>query len=307
MDQPVASKTALITSLARAIHTRTAAKPILNDPWGDVLVPDSAREAVRKAWLLADSVDLESFLKTRPAHSVLITRPRYTEDALHAALGSGIRQYVLIDAGFDSYALRTPAEAQRLSIFEVDHPATQSLKQARIRECGVQVREGIHFLPADLRTESLDQVLTRSAFRSSDKSFFSWLGVTFYLTRDANLATLRAIARCAKPGSDVVFDYIKQSFFDEKARGIKSDTADSSEAVASIGEPVLSGFDPTTLSNVLESVGFELVENPSEQDLIDRYDPEGANGFKPSGQFGVARARVGTVRHDADHKMKSQS
>ena len=44
-------------------------------------------------------------------------------------------------------------------------------------------------------------------------SFFSWLGVTYYLTRDAVFATWRAIAEVAPAGSAVIFDYLDTDAF----------------------------------------------------------------------------------------------
>jgi O-methyltransferase involved in polyketide biosynthesis len=89
-----------------------------------------ARESARIA-----SVDIvDEALRRSPGYANVITRTRYAEDALKTAVESGVRQYVLIGAGFDSFILRRPAFAADLEIFEIDHPATQSLKRKRIAE-----------------------------------------------------------------------------------------------------------------------------------------------------------------------------
>ena len=298
MEPSTASRTALATSLMRAIHARIDPKPIFIDPWGDRLVPDEARERIRQRALAAGvsggkaGATVDRYLRASAAYATVITRSRYAEDALHAALVTGVRQYVLIGAGFDSYALRTSVQAHSLAIYEVDHPATQSLKKAQIFECGIALRDAVHFLPADLSIESLDEVLLRSQFSRGEPSFVSWLGVTMYLTREENLSSLRAIARCTGEGSEIVFTYLDQSFFSEVSQSTVGSLSDLQKTVTSLGEPFLSGFDHNTLSNVLESVGFELVEDLSDADLVAYYDPANENGFRPASQSRIARARV---------------
>src|SRR5262249_2592169 len=151
----------------------------------------------------------------------------------------GARQYVLIGAGFDSFSLRRPAYSSALQIFEIDFPATQSLKLERIAACGVGVSDSVHFLAADLSEVSVAAALSRSSFEPGTLTFFSWLGVTMYLTPEANTATLKSIASCAPADSEVVFTY-----FDEKLFAAQSESFRELQArVASVGEPFLSGFD----------------------------------------------------------------
>jgi methyltransferase (TIGR00027 family) len=202
MENLAASRTALATSLMRAAHTRLDPHPLIDDPWGDRLVPESVRE------LYMD----ESLLGSR-AYANVITRSRYAEDKLQAAVAKGVAQYVLIGAGFDSFALRRPAFAAPLQIFEIDFPATQQLKRQRIAACGLSLPACVHFIAADLAQESVAAALSRSGFDSERLTFFSWLGVTMYLTREANLATLRSIASCAPAGSELVFTYLDECVF----------------------------------------------------------------------------------------------
>src|SRR5258708_6496810 len=151
MIEFAASITALATSLMRAIHTRLDPDPLIVDPWGDRLVPESIREAFclsalakmdaeARAQALAspDSI-VDVALRASAAYANVITRTRYTEDALCAAVAKGIRQYVMIGAGFDSFALRRPAFAADMQVYEIDHPATQGLKRQRLKECGLSV------------------------------------------------------------------------------------------------------------------------------------------------------------------------
>jgi methyltransferase (TIGR00027 family) len=271
------SRTALATALMRAAHTRLDPHPLINDPWGDRLVPESARIEMSD----------EALLRSR-AYPNVITRTRYTEDALEAAVSQGIRQYVLIGAGFDSFALRRPAFSADLQIFEIDFPATQTLKIQRIKECGISLPDSVHFIAADLSKESVAAALARSSFERDRLTFFSWLGVTMYLTREANLATLRSIASCAPMASELVFTYFDARLFQERSESFQ----ELEQRVAAVGEPFLSGFDPATLAAVLADCGLDLVEDFNGTEAAARYDRNGAHGLGQSGYSHIALARV---------------
>jgi methyltransferase (TIGR00027 family) len=300
MADSAVSRTALATSLMRAAHTRMDPNPLIDDPWGDRLVPDSARDMFRKAALARmddaaravamaspDTIVDDSLRRSR-AYANVITRTRFAEDALRDAVAKGIRQYVLIGAGFDSFALRRPAFSVDLQIFEIDSPATQNLKLERIRECGVALPESVHFVAADLSRETVAAALSRSAFRSSDLTFFSWLGVTMYLTREANLATLRSIAACSAAGSEMVFTY-----FDQRLLEVQSEAfLDMQERVAALGEPFLSGFDPATLRLVLEQCGLEVLEDLIGSDVAAKYRRTGNDALGESSYSHIVRARI---------------
>ena len=235
---------------------------------------------------------VDRVLRANAAYANVIARSRFAEDALQRAVGSGIRQYVLIGAGFDSYALRMPAGAAGVTVIEIDHPATQAFKRECMARSATALPSSVHFLAADLSTEDLVSVLRRSPMRLQDPAFFSWLGVSMYLSREANLATLRSIASAAAPGSELVFTYLDQSVFDAKRSDTPEVVLALRSAVAAMGEPFLSGFDPATLEQDLVNLGYALQEDLSDVDLLHRYDPEGKNGLVGSGRSRTARARV---------------
>jgi len=296
------SRTALSTSLMRALHARRDPAPLLDDPWGDRLVPEVFRDGFRKrilarmdsearaAALRTPGSILDDFLLANTAYPGVVIRSRYAEDALHAAVERGIRQYVLIGAGFDSFALRRPAFAETLEILEIDHPATQQLKLQRIKACGITLPPSVHFIAADLANESLSTALARSPYRNDEPGFFSWLGVTVYLTREANLATLRAVAACGAAGSELVFSYVDQIEFAEG--GSRSPHSPNAQAVAAMGEPYMSGFNPAELACDLKQVGLELVEDLDGPQMSERYR---TNALRPRASMHIALARVASV------------
>jgi len=307
MEDLAASRTALATSLMRAAHTRLDSNPLINDPWGDRLVPESARDMFRKAALAGmdsdalrramaspDAIIDESLRRSR-AYANVIMRTRFAEDALQLAVTRGIRQYVLIGAGFDSFALRRSAYAADLQIFEIDFPATQNLKLARIAECGLTLPESVHFIAADLSQETVAAALLRSPFRSEVLTFFSWLGVTMYLTREANLETLKSIASCTPMASELVFTYFDERLFQAQSEAFR----DMEKRVAAMGEPFLSGFNPGTLARDLGDCGLLLLEDLGGSEITAKYDRTGENSLGQSALSHIALARVihGNPRH----------
>jgi methyltransferase (TIGR00027 family) len=260
MQESQISRTAIVTCLMRAIHTRLDRPKHIDDPWGDRLLLESERAALGS----------EARLRASPAYGMVILRSRYTEEALAGAVARGTRQYVILGAGLDTFALRQPPFARGVDIIEVDHPATQTFKRERLTACRVAVPPTLHFLPVDLSQESLATALARSSYRRSEPAFFSWLGVAAYLTRDANLATLRGIAEYAVAKSELVFTYIDQRDLDESAGPLSG----MRKAVAGLGEPYKSGFDPAALAGDLDRVGLRLLEDLSAADLWRRYCTE---------------------------------
>jgi methyltransferase (TIGR00027 family) len=309
MEDLVASTTSLATSRMRAVHARCDPQPILLDPWGDRLVPaalllaslnpagSNSNSAAGDAAddLLASMTD--DYLRASPAYTNVITRSRYTEDALSAALARGVRQYVLIGAGFDSYALRRPAQARELQVFEVDHPATQALKKQRLAACGITLEAGVHFVAADLAREQLDIALSKTSFDRTQPTFFSWLGVTMYLTRAANMAALKSIAACCAPGSELVFSYADQKLFQPEGAALAASFAELEQTVKSVGEPFVSGFHPAELADDIRPLGLQLMEDMNDFQLVQRYDPAAVNGLKPVDRSHVARVLVHGAAH----------
>lgn len=308
MNASDASRTAMATSLMRAVHARHDPAPLLDDTWGERLVPTPARAAMlasalarlpaalqQQAASAPPDVALHRVLRASTAYTDVILRARHTEELLQAAVARGITQYVVIGAGFDSFALRRPAYAQGLNVFEVDHPATQGLKRQQLAALGLTDSDGnnserLHLVAADLSTEPLGAALARSPYQPMQPTFFSWLGVTMYLTREANLATLRAIATCAPPGSELAFSYVDQAVFDAGHRGAAA-FDELRRQVASVGEAFQGGFDPHTLADLLHSTGLELLEDSGGDQLLARYDSANRNGLQAVAAARMAHAR----------------
>lgn len=296
MDDTKASLTALGCALLRGLHTRSDPHRMFEDKWGERLVPEEVKWVIRQRAVFElgrdDESVLDDWMRQHVFYSCIITRSRYTEDALSAAIGQGVRQYVLVGAGFDTYALRRPSNADRLDIYEIDHPATQALKIQQLKSHNVIDAHHMHFLPADLSKEGLDEVLSRSTFDRAIPAFFSWLGVSVYLTHEANLKTLRTFARYSAPGSELVFTYVDQDFFARDEEAGSGQLGVLMRWLRGQGEPFVSGFHPSDLAQVLRECGLELLEDLDDVQLLARYDSAGVNGLKALSVSRNARCRV---------------
>jgi hypothetical protein len=142
-----------------------------------------------------------------------LARARYVEDSLFEALAHGAHQYVIIGAGLETLAFRRPDLQDQLQVIEIDHPATQAFKRARLANAGLVAPSNLYFAAADLERERLAKALDRTPYDPAAPTFFAWPGVTAYLTRQAIFETLRSIADLAAPGSRLVFDYLEPAAF----------------------------------------------------------------------------------------------
>lgn len=204
-----------------------------------------------------------------PSTSPTLSRSRYSEDNLKEAVRQGVRQYVILGAGMDTFAFRCPEMLEKLQVFEVDHPATQEFKCLRIAELGWKQPAQLHFVPVDFTQENLTTALTRSSYDPKTLSFFSWLGVTYFLPREAVFATLRAFCDIAPAGSMLIFDYMDtDTFVPGKVDKLMHLAM---EKVRQVGEPLITGFDPSTLAADLSRLGLRLHENLSPTDIEKRY------------------------------------
>ena len=113
-------------------------------------------------------------------------------------------QYVLLGAGLDTFAHRNPYP--QLRVIEVDHPATQGWKRELLRNAGLPCPARLTYASVDFERQLLATQLVASVFDRTVPSFFAWLGVVPYLSREAFRRTIDFIA-VQPSGSGVIFDY----------------------------------------------------------------------------------------------------
>ena len=288
-DKPEGSRTALSAAAARAAHLLLDGPPVIfADSLASALLGDRAGELISYHRLHGDHVVLAG------ARGQVTCRSRYTENALAAAAASGTEQYVILGAGLDSFAYRSPLAAG-LQVFEVDHPASQEAKLRRLAAAGIGVPDTVAFVACDFRAGglaagTLTGLLTAAGFDPARPAFVSWLGVTMYLSENAISATLAQVGSFA-PGSELVADYMLPA-------GLRDEAGDTyaqlvAAASADQGEPWLSLLSPDQMSGLLSEQGLSVLRHLSQDDLAGDGIWDRADALRPVRLAMIAHAVTG--------------
>lgn len=278
------SATAVGLAVARGRHRLRHDPPwVFDDPFALPLAGPVWRLLERRARKGRPDLD-------RALIAWAVARSRYTEDCLASWPPA---QYVILGAGLDSLAWRRPDLARSWSVFEVDHPASQSWKRARAKEIGLPSDPPVSFVAVDFEEQALSQRLAEEGFRRDRATFFSWLGVTMYLSVDAIEETLRVVAASA-PGSQIVLTYKPTAeHLDDLGRAFDEV---NDPVVAGFGEPIVTRMAPADMEGCLRRCGLEVVDHPGHAAIVDRYFASRSDGLRPYTAERLIRARV-----PADH------
>jgi methyltransferase (TIGR00027 family) len=268
-DQP--SLTAYRVALSRAAHQLLDRPPVLEDPIALAIVGERGVREIRAApWRFNARL-------ARHLRAFLVARSRLAEAALAAALRRGVRQYVVLGAGLDTFPYRNPYPARQLRVFEVDHPATQAWKRRQLAAAGLAPPESLSFVSVDFESESLPERLLNARFRADEPAFFSWLGVTMYLTRAAVLGTLGYVGGLPT-GSGIVFDYAVPPASLSLVQRLVVRALMRRVAVA--GEPWKTFFAPGELADELRALGFTGFEELGPDEINARFFGDRNDGLR---------------------------
>ena len=299
------STTAIASAMLRAAHLLWDDSPkIFEDTLALRLSGCDSEAALRAQFDRLDAQVARSagsnFTKTlRHFTGTVAVRSRYLEDELQEAIGRGLSQYVILGAGLDSFAYRRPDLAKVLRVFEVDHPATQSWKRARLQDLGIELPSNLSLVPLDFEKQSLIDSLRTSGYRTDAPGLFSWLGVTNYLTTDAIFGTLRTIADLAL-GTEIIFEYlVPKELVDEATQKI---FAVMMAAGADRGEPQQSVFEPAKLAEEVRELGFAQVSDFGPDEAQARYFIGRTDGLRPATLNHYMRALVGPRSYGIDEE-----
>jgi methyltransferase (TIGR00027 family) len=241
----------------------------------------------RYAKSLADAEEDLHEESSRLMRAWLVARSRFAEDQLAKAVNVGVRQYVLLGAGLDTFGFRNPHTG--LEVYEVDHPATQSWKKKLAEASGVAVPESLHFVAVDFETQDLSERLQESGLNHNVPTLFAMLGVVMYLTADAFEKTLKYIADFPER-SGVIFDYaVPRDMLPPEEIDARDELA---SRVESIGEPFRLFFAPDDVKRVLGD--FESIEDLDDKELNRIYFSGRADQLNLKGRSGhmIAAFRV---------------
>jgi methyltransferase (TIGR00027 family) len=277
------SATAELVAVRRAVHQLLDRPLVFEDPLALQIVGRDWERRIREDPFRAGGGALGTALR---AH--LVVRSRVAEEQLGAAVARGVRQYVVLGAGLDTFICRNPL--RDLRVFEVDFPATQLWKRDRLREAGLDVPATAAFVPCEFTSQSIAATLEQAGLDRTRPTFFSWLGVTMYLEPATTLRTVTELAPLAAGGGGLVFDYAVHP----DTVGLVKRLAFKVLAgrVARAGEPFIGFFDPPELLASVRRAGFGEVDDLSAADLTARFLAHRRDGLRLSGLGHLLCARA---------------
>ncbi|WP_322029425.1 class I SAM-dependent methyltransferase [Paraburkholderia sp. J76] len=265
--------TAIRVALWRALHVQVDDAPhVLEDETGmQIAAPESN-------WRERPDMHPEG---TRGYRASIVGRARFVEDLVAQQAAKGLaQQYAILGAGLDTFAQRRPEIASRLHVYEVDKPGTQAWKRQRLMELGFREQEWLRFVPVDFEAgETWWERLAVAGFDAGRPAVIASTGVSMYLTREANLATLRQIAQLA-PGSTLVMTFLLPlDLIDEPERAQHAAVYERAKAA---GTPFVSFFAPDEMLALAREAGLRDARHVSTADLTARYFAHRSDGLRPA-------------------------
>lgn len=263
--------TAARVALWRALHVHSDAPPhVLEDEVGLKLL------APEPGWQQRGDMDPQF---TRPFRASIVARARFIEDLVIEQAGRGLSQYVILGAGLDSFAQRRPDVASRMAVFEVDQPGPQAWKRQRLAELGFGVPQWLRFVPVDFEArESWQEALAAAGFDASRPAIVVSTGVSMYLSKEANAATLRQVASLA-PGSMLAMTFLLP--LEMADPDVRPGLEMAEKGARASGTPFISFFTPPEMLALARENGFRDAQHISADMLTERYFAGRADGLRP--------------------------
>lgn len=253
--------------LGRASHTLHAKPPVLEDGWAIELLGEASRALARDPEH-ESRVREATGIDFRLISALGLSSLRYAEDEVERCAARGVGQYVILGAGFDTFALRRDDLADRLRVFEVDFPDVQALKRERIERANATPAQLPVFVPIDFERTKVSTALPDAGFDPSRPSVWSWMNTIPYVTAEATEATLEDVRRLMAPGSRLVLNYQGEVALTEAQLAYLQGVAQTAKQG---GEPWVSRWKPEAFERLLDRTGFRIVEHATEETLDARY------------------------------------
>lgn len=218
--------------------------------------------------------------RTRGFRAAVAARGRLTEDLVSEHASLGVKQYVILGAGLDTFAQRRPALASQVQVFEVDQPGPQAWKQRRLLELGLPLPPWLHFVAVNFETDSgWREGLARAGFDAARPAVVAAAGLSMYLTPEALLALLRQTAALA-PGSTLVLSFMLPP---ERVPAGERPVYEAALAGArASGTPFVSLLLPGEMLALGREAGFRHIEHVDTGALIARYFLGRSDGLMPA-------------------------
>jgi len=282
MNKGESSLTSLISAFGRAYHSQFDTPKIFNDYLAKELITQKEfhdiqtnmvqgiqffnKEIAEK--LKGQTEELLKWIVQTQLSPTPLARAAYCEKVLLNEIMLGLQQYVILGAGLDTFSLRHSELENMLEIFEIDHPATQEFKKKRLTEVDIKLPSNVHYVSMDFTKKFSYQNLIDNGF-DNKKTFFSLLGVSYYLTKEETSSLLDHLFANVPSGSSIVLDYADEKLFEEK--GISNRVDNMVKMAVASGEPMKSCFTYEEMEKMLENSGLLIYEHLAPDTINERY------------------------------------
>ncbi|TQR30893.1 class I SAM-dependent methyltransferase [Lysinibacillus sphaericus] len=282
MNKDESSLTSLISAFSRAYHSQFDTPKIFDDYLAKKIITQQEFNDIQTNMLQGiqffnkeiavklngQTEELLKWIVQTQLSPTPLARAAYCEKVLLTEIMLGLQQYVMLGAGLDTFSLRHPELENNLKIFEIDHPATQEFKKKRLAEVNLKLPSNVHFISLDFTKKFSYQNLINSGF-GNKKTFFSLLGVSYYLTKDEISSLIDHLFANVPTGSSIVLDYADEKLF--KEQGISNRVDNMVKMAAASGEPMKSCFTYKEMEKMLENSGLLIYEHLSPDTINELY------------------------------------
>ena len=266
----------------RAAHQILDNPKILEDPLALRIIGTEAESKLHFDLASFQSPELRAF------RAGVMIRNRYAEDELARSIQMGVRQYVILGAGLDTFAYRNPFPFLR--VFEVDHPATQAWKRSCLEKAAITIPKSVAYVSVDFERPMLSNALRESGFKSDELTFVSFIGVVRYLSWEILESVLSSIVSLVPAGSELVFDFAPPSSLRQRLREFTGELVVNWKSGNKGFRP--SYFDPVLLARYLKRIGFADVQLLGPKEMNVRYCKDRTDGLRIENKMHLVKARV---------------
>ena len=275
MSESIFRKDGTAQGVAKQRLIESIAKPeerIINDPYADRFVLGASFIK-----LMGHKLNVWLAEKLVPGfHEHLISRTRFIDDLIKKSAASGVEQYVILGAGYDSRAHRLELPSS-LRIFEVDQPEVQARKRSKLPK-ELPNLESITYVAVDFSHQSLTEQLMDAGFDQSKSTVFTLEGVSQYITKEAFDSMIKEMAALTQKANSIFFVSYASELLNKNPEACFGKGYPNAEkraklityGSAKVGEPWISFYGAEEIESVLSQNGYSIKENVTLKDLNSR-------------------------------------
>lgn len=274
------SMTSIMSAFARAYHSENSENPVFKDSIARKLFSDEEYKGIQKYILNgADFLDCkyeEDAVKTavnKQFAPITLAREVFCRDSLETAVKTGFEQYVILAGGLETSAFENKYNS--LKIFEIDKDSAVSDKKYRLGRANIEIPDNVKLISCNLTREDMGAILKKNGFDTGKKTFFSCLGLFYYLSENEILRIFKSISDFAAEGSTIVFDFADKHLFSSEVKRVKN----MIDMAAKGGESMKSCFSFGELERMLEKYNFLIYEFLNDKDMQNRYFSNRTDGL----------------------------